>query len=72
MKYLWSFLSVPVLAQNYRQNAIYLEKNFQYGSTLNDITQALKAGYNRFYTGFYMSRYGAQGGALEWQFKGVF
>lgn len=53
----------------YRQNAIYLEKNLYSDNptTLqSQFLQVLQAGYNRFYTGFYMSQYAAQGAALEW------
>jgi len=72
MKLLNSFLGAASLVSAhgpYRQNAIYLEKNLNPANRdalKNEFLQALEAGYNRFYTGFYMSQYGAQGASLEW------
>jgi len=60
-------LSTQIKAHgDYRQNAIYLEKNFNWGNMYNSIQQALDAGYNRFYVGFYMSVHGCQGACPDW------
>jgi len=56
----------------YNQNAIYLEKNFNWGGMEDSISQALNAGYNRFYVGFYMripenGQYSCAGACLDWE-----
>lgn len=51
---------------SYRQTAIYLEKNFNWGNMYDEIQQAISSGYNRFYVGFYMSVHGAQGASADW------
>ena len=62
-----TFLADPVLQHGpYRQNAIYMEKNFNWGNMYNDLKTALDSGYNRFYVGFYMANYGCQAGCAEW------
>jgi len=50
----------------YKQNSIYIEKNFNRGGMYNSIQQALEAGYNRLYVGFYYRLYGCFGACAEW------
>jgi len=68
MKLLTSTLAATLLSSSlaYKQTAIYLEKYFDWGNMQADLTQALDAGYNRFYVGFYMSRFGCVSGCADW------
>jgi len=52
--------------QPYKQNSIYIEKNFNRGGMYNSLQQALQAGYNRIYVGFYYKLYGCFGACAEW------
>lgn len=50
----------------YKQNSVYIEKNFNRGGMYNSVQQALAAGYNRLYVGFYYRLYGCFGACAEW------
>merc|ERR1719219_2011827 len=46
---------------------VYIEKNFDWSNIENEFKSAISAGYKRLYIGFYMSMYGATGGATGWE-----
>merc|ERR1719219_838377 len=51
----------------WRRKAIYIEYGFDWANFDQEVKNAVDAGYNRIYIGFYMSLYGCQAACTAWR-----
>merc|ERR1711879_424525 len=62
-----ALLTTAATAKNWSQTGIFIEKNFDWTHFDQEVENAVNAGYDTIYVGFYMARYGCTAACTAWR-----